>query len=118
MFGIHLVSVSERMVRGMDDDLRMIMRVWSAMGTQQASGTVTFRRPVAFGTGCRVRDCSVPGLIAEYRTVLADKDRRRQSVLEQIPLARRCSRCFEQVGTGHRQCGCKTTALAGELEKS
>src|SRR5262245_40707852 len=41
----HLVGVAERVVRGVDDDLRMVVRVRPAVDADQAPGTVVLRRP-------------------------------------------------------------------------
>src|SRR5207302_797596 len=70
MFGPHLIGMSERVVGSMDNDLRMVMHVRSAVDADQAASTVAVGWPgaeVEAGTGSRTRHHAHPRLVAQDR---------------------------------------------------
>src|SRR5438270_818614 len=71
-----LVGVAERVVRGVDDDLRVVVHVRPAVGADQTAGAVVLRRPrpqVKPRRRHSPRHDADPRLVAQDRTVLADE---------------------------------------------
>src|SRR5262249_24639293 len=83
VFGVHLVGVAERVVGGVDDDLRVVVGVGAAVDADEAAAGVTLRRPgppVQARAGDGTGHDAHPGLVAQNRAVFADEDRVGQPV--------------------------------------
>ena len=80
VFRVHLVGVTERMVRRVNDDLRMVVRVGAAVCPNQTSGAVAFGGPAGFGAGRGERDGAEPSLVAQLGTVFTEKHSAGKSV--------------------------------------
>ncbi len=48
MLAPHLIGMTERIVRCMDEDLRVIVCIWTAMHSDQATGAIVLGQPVPF----------------------------------------------------------------------
>src|SRR2546421_1735723 len=80
MLGVHLVGVAERMIRGVDDDVRMVVGIGSAVDADETAAAVGIARPAGLWRRAAPGHDADPRLVAQAGAVLADKDRLRQAV--------------------------------------
>ena len=80
MFRPHLVGVADRIVRGMDDHLRPVVRVRPAVDADQVAAAIAVGGKRRLGTAHAEGRNADPRLVAEERAVLADEHRLGKSI--------------------------------------
>src|SRR6185369_14587879 len=80
MLRIHLVGVAEWIVWSVDDHFRVIVRIGTAVSSDDGAAAIARRWERKLGAGHAMRCHAHPSFVAQYRAVLADKDGVGQSV--------------------------------------